>query len=55
MTDILGREVTTLVNKEQQPGYFEVQFDASELTSGIYFYQLKTDEFLQTKKMLLIQ
>jgi hypothetical protein len=53
--DILGREVATLVNEKQPAGNYEIEFDASELTSGIYFYRLKTDEFLQTKKMLLIQ
>ena len=40
--DILGREVTTLVNKEQKSGNYEVQFDASRLTSGIYFYKLNS-------------
>ncbi len=53
--DILGREVATLVNKKQKPGNYEVNFDASELTSGIYFYSIKAGNFYQTKKMLLIK
>jgi len=53
--DILGRELKTLVNKQQKPGNYEVQFDASILSSGMYFYRLKSDNFVQTKKMLLIK
>ncbi|NOX66409.1 MAG: T9SS type A sorting domain-containing protein [Chlorobi bacterium] len=53
--DILGREVATLVNKEQSAGNYEVQFNASSLTSGIYFYQLKAGSFIESKKMLLLQ
>jgi len=53
--DLLGREVATLVNRKQKPGSYEVQFDASSLTSGIYFYSIKAGEFFQTKKMMLIK
>ena len=53
--DILGREVATLVNKQQQPGNYEVEFNASNLSSGIYFYELKAGNFVQTKKMILIR
>ena len=53
--DVLGKEVATLVNKQQNPGNYEVKFDASRLTSGIYFYQLKTGSFIQTKKMILMK
>ncbi|MCP5061579.1 MAG: T9SS type A sorting domain-containing protein [Ignavibacteriae bacterium] len=53
--DILGREVTTLVNKKQKPGKYEVKFNARNLTSGLYFYRLKTEEFLQTKKMMYLK
>lgn len=52
---VLGREVTTLVNKQQPKGTFEVEFDGSELTSGIYFYRLKAGGFSETKKMILIK
>jgi len=53
--DVLGREVKTLVNKNQKPGNYEIQFDASEFTSGVYFYSLKAGNFYQTKKMMLIK
>ena len=53
--DILGRVVATLVNKEQPAGNYTVQFDASGLTSGLYFYRLHYGESINTKKMLLIK
>ena len=53
--DILGKEVATLVNKEQQPGNYEVEFNASALSSGIYFYELNADGFVQTRKMILLK
>ena len=53
--DVLGREVATLVNKEQSAGNYEVQFDASGLTSGIYLYQLQSGNFIESRKMILIK
>jgi uncharacterized protein (TIGR03790 family) len=53
--DILGREVATLVNTQQQAGSYEVKFDATNFSSGIYFYQLKAGDFIDTKKMLMIK
>jgi hypothetical protein len=53
--DILGREVQTLVNEQLQPGTYEVTFDESNLPSGIYFYQLKAGDYIETRKMLLIK
>ncbi len=53
--DILGREVTTLVNEKQKAGNYEVEFDASKLTSGIYFYRLHTTGFNESRKMLLLK
>jgi hypothetical protein len=53
--DITGREVQTLVNESLQPGTYETEFDGSLLTSGIYFYKLITDGFIETKKMMLIK
>ncbi|OQY73810.1 MAG: hypothetical protein B6D44_06160 [Ignavibacteriales bacterium UTCHB2] len=53
--DILGREVATLVNEQQQPGNYEVKWDASNISSGIYFYQLKTEKYVDTKKMILLK
>ena len=57
--DVLGREITTLVNKKQSPGTYTVTFNArsaaGELPSGIYFYRLKTGNFSETKKMILLR
>ncbi len=53
--DALGREVAELVNEEMQAGVYERTFDASKLSSGIYYYQLSSNDFLETKKMLLIK
>jgi len=53
--DVLGSEVTTLVNEEKPAGEYEVEFNGSELTSGIYFYQLKAGSFVETKKMAFIK
>ena len=53
--DILGSEIKTLVNKTQNAGSYEVDFDASGLSSGIYFYKLQSGSFTETKKMLLLR
>ena len=61
--NILGREVATLVNEEKPAGNYEVNFDASKLSSGVYFYQLQASDletisgqgFVETKKMILIR
>ena len=53
--DILGNEVTTLVNEEKPAGNYEVNFDASKFSSGVYFYQLKAGNFISTKKMILLR
>ena len=53
--DIMGREITTLVNGYKTAGAYEITFNASELPSGIYFYTMKTENFIQTKKMLLLK
>lgn len=53
--DILGREVADLVNQNQKSGYHTVNFDASNLPSGVYIYTLKTTGFTSSKKMLLIK
>jgi len=51
--DILGREVTTLVNQKQGIGEHTINFDASRLNSGVYFYSIRAGKFTDTKKMLL--
>jgi agmatine/peptidylarginine deiminase len=53
--DVLGNQVATLVNEEKPAGSYEVEFCGNELTSGIYFYQLRAGEFNQTKKMILLK
>ncbi|MBU0474675.1 MAG: Ig-like domain-containing protein [Bacteroidetes bacterium] len=53
--DILGREIATLVNQNQKAGNYEVKFDASKFSSGIYFYKLSSGNFVNTKKMMLIK
>ena len=50
--NVIGKEVETLVNDEKPAGTYEVNFDAAQLPSGIYFYQLKTGNFVETKKMV---
>lgn len=53
--DILGRLVETLINSNQDAGYYSLSFDASNLTSGIYFYTLSAGNFVETKKMILMK
>lgn len=53
--NMLGKEVATLVDSFQPAGNYNLLFDAQELTAGIYFYQLQTAAFTQTKKMLLLK
>lgn len=53
--DILGREIETLVDRKQTSGSYSVQFNASELPSGIYIYRLKTDKYEHSKKMLFLK
>jgi hypothetical protein len=53
--DVLGKEVATLVSASLNPGTYKYNFNASAYSSGTYFYTLKADEFIETKKMLLIK
>ena len=53
--DILGREIATLVNEYKPSGSYEVEFDASKLTSGVYFYQLKSGNYFDVKKMVFLR
>ena len=53
--DMLGKEVMTLVNEQKEMGGYTVQFDASSLASGMYVYQLRANDFVSTKKMLLLK
>jgi len=53
--DVLGDEVATLVDEYKPAGNYEVEWNASNYPSGIYFYQLKTERFVETKKMILMK
>ncbi|MBK7629200.1 MAG: T9SS type A sorting domain-containing protein [Ignavibacteriales bacterium] len=53
--DVLGNEVVTLVNEYKPAGSYEVEFSAVELSTGIYFYQLKAGSFAHTRKMILLK
>jgi thiol-disulfide isomerase/thioredoxin len=53
--DVLGKEVATLINENLKAGSYETEFDGSNLSSGIYFYKLKTNNFSSVKRMLLVK
>jgi photosystem II stability/assembly factor-like uncharacterized protein len=53
--DISGKEITRLVNEKQSAGYHEITFDASGLSSGVYFYEINSGSFKDIKKMILIK
>jgi uncharacterized protein (TIGR02145 family) len=53
--DSLGREIIKLVNEEKQPGYYQVNFDGNNLSSGKYYYQMRTGQFVETKKLILLK
>ncbi|MFI5144081.1 MAG: T9SS type A sorting domain-containing protein [Ignavibacteria bacterium] len=53
--DILGREVATLINEKLEAGNYNVEWNAANYSSGIYFYKLESGDFVQTKKMVLIK
>ena len=53
--DILGREITTLVSQQMNPGNYNYRFDARNLSSGLYFYKLEVNDFSDIKKLSLIK
>jgi photosystem II stability/assembly factor-like uncharacterized protein len=53
--DLLGREISTLVNENKPVGNYSVQFNASKLVSGVYFYRMHAGDFVQTKKLILLK
>ena len=53
--NLLGREVTTLVNEELRPGAYEADWDGSNFSSGVYFYKIISGDFVETKKMVLMK
>ncbi len=55
VTNAIGEQIAVLVNHTQEQGYHQLDFDAANLTSGIYFYSLQTEKFTDTKKMILLR
>jgi hypothetical protein len=53
--NLIGQKIVTLVNKKQVAGSYKVQWDATGFSTGVYYYQLKTEEFQQVKKLVLIK
>jgi len=53
--DLMGEEVETLINEHKNIGIYEVSFDAANLPSGVYFYKIQADNYIETRKMLLIK
>ena len=53
--DILGKQVEVLVNETKRPGVYQVEFNASKYSSGVYFYTLQAGDFVQSKKMILLK
>jgi hypothetical protein len=53
--NILGQEIATLVNQEKPAGNYEVNFNASNLPSGVYIYKMKAGEYVETRKMVLLK
>ena len=53
--DSLGKEVAEFINESKSSGYHKIQFDASDLSSGIYFYQIQCGNFIETKKFILLK
>ena len=55
VSDVMGREVATLVNGQEEAGHKSVRFDASNLASGIYFYRLQAGIFVESRKLMLMK
>lgn len=53
--NLIGEKVALLLNEEKEAGNYKLIFDASNLTSGVYFYRIKTDNFIQIKKMIVLR
>ncbi|MBL8017438.1 MAG: T9SS type A sorting domain-containing protein, partial [Ignavibacteria bacterium] len=53
--DVLGKEIAVIVNENLRPGTYEIEWYASNIPSGVYFYSLMTNEFTQTKKMVVLK
>ncbi|MDY0082001.1 MAG: T9SS type A sorting domain-containing protein, partial [Ignavibacteriaceae bacterium] len=52
---VLGKEVRVLINEEKKAGFYTIEFNATDLTSGVYYYKLSTDSFSATRKMTILK
>ena len=53
--DVLGKEITTILNEVKDAGKYSIRFNAANLTSGVYFYRMQIEEFIQTKQMIVLK
>jgi len=53
--DLLGRELAVLVDERKEPGRYEARFDASGLSSGVYFYRMRSGDFVETHTLMLLR
>ena len=53
--NLLGKEITSLVNQQKPAGNYKIEFDGSDLSSGVYFYRMEAGRFIDTKKFILIK
>ncbi len=53
--DIVGKEIATLVNEQKEAGLYEIKYDASKLSSGVYIYSIQAGDFLESRKMILMK
>jgi hypothetical protein len=53
--NLLGQEVATLVNKRQQTGMYQIEWDATGFSSGVYYYRIEAGNFVQTRKMIYLK
>ena len=53
--DVLGKEIATLVNEQKEAGLYEIKYDASKLSSGVYIYSIQAGDFLESRKMILMK
>jgi hypothetical protein len=53
--DVLGKEISTIVNQKLEPGYYKYEWDASRFASGVYFYRIEAGSFVNIKKMMILK
>jgi len=53
--DVLGKEITTLVNEQKEAGTYSIRFDAAKLSSGVYIYSIQAGDFFESRKMILMK